>query len=82
MDDYAVYNKIAKTEGVTQFGRFSCARRKFNDDQIVASIKKGKLRKADMAVKMIAKLYGIEKTLQEKAPRSDTRFGKKKVSHN
>jgi transposase len=66
-DDYAGYNKIAKTEGVTQLGCFAHARRKFIDAQKVAPSKKGKVSKADMAVKMIAKLYSIEKAIKGKS---------------
>ncbi len=66
-DDYAGYNKVAKTEGITQLGCFAHARRKFIDAQKVAPSKKGKVSKADMAVQMIAKLYGIEKTIKEKS---------------
>lgn len=66
-DDYAGYNKVAKTEGITQLGCFAHARRKFIDAQKVAPSKKGKISKADMAVQMIAKLYAIEKTIKDKS---------------
>jgi hypothetical protein len=66
-DDYAGYDKIAKTEGVTQLGCFAHARRKFIDAQKVAPRKNGKVSKADMAVKIIAKLYGIEKAIKGKS---------------
>lgn len=66
-DDYAGYNKVAKTEGITQLGCFAHARRKFIDAQKVAPSKRGNTSKADMAVQMIAKLYGIEKAIKEKS---------------
>ncbi len=66
-DDYAGYNKVAKTEGVIQLGCLAHARREFIDAQKVAPSKKGKVSKADMAVQMIAKLYGIEKEIKEKS---------------
>jgi Transposase and inactivated derivatives len=66
-DDYAGYNKVAKTEGITQLGCFAHARRKFIDAQKVAPSKRDKTSKADMAVQMIAKLYGIEKAIKEKS---------------
>jgi transposase len=79
-DDYAGYNKIAKTEGITQLGCFAHARRKFIDAQKVAPSKKGKMSKADMAVEMIKKLYAIEKAIKEKSieERYDTRQQKSK----
>lgn len=49
-DDYAGYNAVAKTVGVTQLGCFAHARRKFIDAQKVAPSKKGKISKAGMAV--------------------------------
>lgn len=65
-DDYAGYNKVSKTEGITQLGCFAHARRKFIDAQKVTPSKKGKVSKADMAVELIKKLYAIEKTIKEK----------------
>jgi transposase len=66
-DDYAGYNKVAQTEGVTQLGCFAHTRRKFVDAQKVAPSIKGKVSKADMAVHLIAKLYAIEKEIKDKS---------------
>ncbi|MEH6347722.1 MAG: transposase [Bermanella sp.] len=80
-DDYVGYNKIAKTEGVTQLDCFTHARRKFIDTQKVALSKNGKASKTDMAVQIITKLYVIEKN-QKKVLKSGTIFINKKADHN
>ncbi len=71
-DDYAGYNAVAATKGVTQLGCWAHARRKFIEAQkaTVGKTKSkanntNKVSKADMAVSLIAKLYAIEKTIKE-----------------
>ncbi len=67
-DDYAGYNAVAATKGVTQLGCWAHARRKFIDAQKAANSKTTKTKKvtkADMVVSLIAKLYAIEKTIKE-----------------
>jgi len=66
-DDYAGYNRVAKTEDIIQLGCFAHARRKFIDAQKVTPSKKGQVSKADMAVEMIKKLYAIEKAIKDKS---------------
>jgi len=68
-DDYAGYNAVAATKGVTQLGCWAHARRKFIEAQKVTKTSKTKkmnnVSKADMAISLIAKLYAIEKTIKE-----------------
>lgn len=71
-DDYAGYNAVAATKGVTQLGCWAHARRKFIDAQKATAGKTksktknaNKVSKADMAISLIAKLYAIEKTIRE-----------------
>jgi len=58
-DDYAGYNAVAALPGITRLGCWAHARRKFVEAQKVQP--KGKTGRADMALNLIGKLYGIEK---------------------
>jgi transposase len=58
-DDYAGYNAVAAHAGIERLH----ARRKFIDAQKVQP--KGKIGRADMALNLINKLYGIERDLKE-----------------
>ncbi|MNM83888.1 Transposase IS66 family protein [compost metagenome] len=62
-DDYAGYNAIAAQEGIERLACWAHARRKFIDAQKVQP--KGKTGRADMALNLINKLYGIERDLKE-----------------
>ena len=77
-DDYAGYHKIGAEEGITHLGCFTHARRKFIEAQKVMPSKKGKTSKADTAVKMIKKLYRIEKEIKDKAPNEKQRIRQQK----
>ncbi|MBZ9783668.1 IS66 family transposase [Pseudomonas sp. REP124] len=57
-DDYAGYNALGAQEGVERLGCWAHARRKFVEAQKVQP--KGKTGRADIALKLISKLYGIE----------------------
>nr|WP_256661613.1 IS66 family transposase [Pseudomonas sp. F01002] len=62
-DDYAGYNALSAQLGVKCLGCWAHARRKFVDAQKVQP--KGKTGRADIALTMINKLYGIERELKE-----------------
>ena len=62
-DDYAGYNAIAAQDGVERLGCWAHARRKFIDAQKAQP--KGKTGRADMALSLINKLYGIERDCKE-----------------
>ncbi|MDX2355223.1 IS66 family transposase [Stutzerimonas xanthomarina] len=62
-DDYAGYNAVAAQDGVERLACWAHARRKFVDAQKVQP--KGKTGRADMALNLINKLYGIERDLKE-----------------
>ncbi|HBO7940872.1 MULTISPECIES: IS66 family transposase [Pseudomonas] len=62
-DDYAGYNAIAAQEGVERQGCWAHARRKFIEAQKAQP--KGKTGRADMALNLINKLYGIERDLKD-----------------
>ncbi len=62
-DDYAGYNAVAAKDGVERLACWAHARRKFVDAQKVQP--KGKTGRADMALNLINKLYGIERDLKE-----------------
>lgn len=62
-DDYAGYNAVALKGGIERLGCWAHARRKFVDAQKVQP--KGKTGRADMALNLINKLYGIERDLKE-----------------
>ena len=62
-DGYDGYNTIAKTPGIEHLACFAHARRYFVDAMRVQP--KGKRGRADQAVEMIGKLYGIERDLKK-----------------
>ncbi len=62
-DDYAGYNAVAAQEGVERLACWAHARRKFVEAQKVQP--KGKTGRADIALGMINKLYGIERELKD-----------------
>jgi len=62
-DDYAGYNAVATQEGIQHLACWAHARRKFVEAQKVQP--KGKTGRADMALNLINKLYGIERDLKE-----------------
>jgi transposase len=62
-DDYAGYNALGAQVGVERLGCWAHARRKFVEAQKVQP--KGKTGRADIALNMINKLYGIERDLKE-----------------
>jgi transposase len=61
-DDYAGYNALGVQTGVERLGRWAHARRKFVEAQKVQP--KGKTGRADIALNLINKLYGIERDLK------------------
>ncbi len=63
-DDYAGYNAACASSRITQLGCWAHVRRKFIDAQKAASGKKPSTGKADMAISLIGKLYGIEKKIK------------------
>ena len=62
-DDYAGYNALALRPGVERLACMAHARRKFVEAQKVQP--KGKTGRADIALTMINKLYGIERDLKD-----------------
>ncbi|WP_122560157.1 IS66 family transposase, partial [Pseudomonas viridiflava] len=62
-DDYAGYNALGAQTGVERLGCWAHARRKFVEAQKVQP--KGKTGRADIALNLINKLYGIERDLKE-----------------
>ena len=62
-DDYAGYNALALQPGVERLACMAHVRRKFVDAQKVQP--KGKVGRADGALTMINKLYGIERELKD-----------------
>jgi transposase len=62
-DDYAGYNAVGTQPGVERLACMAHARRKFVDAQKVQP--KGKTGRADVALAMINKLYGIERDLKD-----------------
>ena len=61
-DDYAGYNALGAQAGVERLGCWAHARRKFVEAQKVQP--KGKTGRADIALNLINKPYGIERDLQ------------------
>jgi hypothetical protein len=61
-DDYAGYNALGTQAGVERLGCWAHARRKFVEAQKVQP--KGKTGRADIALNLINKLYGIERDLK------------------
>ncbi|NKQ12823.1 IS66 family transposase [Pseudomonas sp. SST3] len=62
-DDYAGYNAVAAQAGVERLACWAHARRKFVEAQKVQP--KGKTGRADVALSLVNKLYGIERDLKE-----------------
>lgn len=62
-DDYAGHNALGAQTGVERLGCWAHARRKFVEAQKVQP--KGRTGRADMALKMISKLYGIENAYKD-----------------
>jgi transposase len=62
-DDYAGYNALALQPGVERLACMAHARRKFVEAQKVQP--KGKTGRADIALTMINRLYGIERELKD-----------------
>ncbi|QAY93344.1 IS66 family transposase [Pseudomonas sp. ACM7] len=62
-DDYAGYNAFGAQPGIERLACMAHVRRKFVDAQKVQP--KGKTGRADVALAMINKLYGIERGLKE-----------------
>jgi transposase len=62
-DDYPGYNAVAAQAGIERLGCWAHARRKFIDAQKVQP--KGKTGRADVALNLINKLYGIERDLKD-----------------
>jgi len=62
-DDYASYNAAAAQSGIERLACWAHARRKFVEAQKVQP--KGNPGRADMALNLINKLYGIERDLKE-----------------
>ncbi len=60
-DDYAGYNALGAQAGVERLGCWAHARRKFVEAQKVQP--KGKTGRADIALNLINKLYGVERDL-------------------
>jgi hypothetical protein len=62
-DDYAGYNALGAQTGVERLGCWAHARRKFVEAQKVQP--KGKTGRADIALNLINKLYGVERDLKD-----------------
>jgi transposase len=62
-DDYAGYNAVAAQAGIERLACWAHARRKLVEAQKVQP--KGKTGRADIALNLINKLYGIERDLKE-----------------
>lgn len=76
-DDYAGYNALALQPGVERLACMVHARRKFVEAQKVQP--KGKTGRADIALTMINKLYGVERELKDDS--DDQRFiGRQEIS--
>jgi transposase len=67
-DDYAGYNTVCAENPITQLGCWAHARRKFIDAQKAAAGKTKRLGKADVAIRLIAKLYAVEKRIKPHSP--------------
>ena len=76
-DDYAGYNAVAAQAGVERLACWAHARRKFVEAQKVQP--KGKTGRADIALGMINKLYGIERGLKD-ASDEDRHHGRQQHS--
>lgn len=69
-DDYASYNAVSAQDGIERLTCWAHARRKFVEAQKV--LPKGETGRADMALNLINKLYGIERDLKD--ANDSTRF--------
>jgi transposase len=67
-DGYAGYNIVANKEGVTQLGCWAHARRKFADIVKSGASDIVSKRYAKELIKMVAKLYEIEKDIKDDPP--------------
>jgi transposase len=71
-DGYAGYNKVCRDNPITRIGCMDHARRKFVEASKAAPTKqsrrKGSVRKADVAIGMIRKLYRIESRIKGLEP--------------
>jgi hypothetical protein len=69
-DGYASYEAVCEAEGITLLGCWDHARRKFKDAQDAQPRKKkdSPPSKADMALRMIGKLYRIEREIKTLIP--------------
>lgn len=65
-DDFAGYNAVAAQPGIERLGCWAHARRNFVDAQKVQP--KGKTGRADVALNLINKLYGIERAHKADKP--------------
>ncbi|WP_122582770.1 IS66 family transposase, partial [Pseudomonas viridiflava] len=72
-DDYAGYNALGAQDGVERLGCWAHARRKFVEAQKVQP--KGKTGRADIALNLINKLYGIERDLKASSD-ADRKIGR------
>lgn len=63
VDGYEGYDAVCQTQTITRLGCFAHARRKFVETQ--RAMGKHKSAKVDYALKLIGKLYQLEKTLNE-----------------
>ncbi len=72
-DDYAGYNAVGAQAGVERLGCWAHARRKFVEAQKVQP--KGKTGRADIALNLINKLYGIERDLKASSD-ADRKIGR------
>ncbi|WP_163029350.1 IS66 family transposase, partial [Pseudomonas viridiflava] len=71
--DYAGYNAVGAQAGVERLGCWAHARRKFVEAQKVQP--KGKTGRADIALNLINKLYGIERDLKASSD-ADRKIGR------
>lgn len=76
-DDYAGYNALGAQDGVERLGCWAHARRKFVEAQKLQP--KGKTGRADIALKLISKLYGIEIAYKESSD-EDRKNGRQDLS--
>jgi hypothetical protein len=76
-DDYAGYNALGAQAGVERLGCWAHARRKFVEAQKVQP--KGKTGRADIALNLINKLYGVERDLKD-AGDHDRKVGRRERS--
>ncbi|WP_122445951.1 IS66 family transposase, partial [Pseudomonas viridiflava] len=76
-DDYAGYNALGAQDGVERLGCWAHARRKFVEAQKVQP--KGKTGRADIALNLINKLYGIERDLKASSD-ADRKIGRHEQS--